>query len=613
MRKSSRAASLGVALVVITLALLAAFTLGGSSLLAIGSSHRLEKAAVARGLAESAISQAMADLVVQLENQTGVFPSVELSGLEGLPPGAVGLVGFDRSWAAARQIPPSTSNLDGTTPEGWGRVVPEGYVHLVGTGRCAGVTEQVEALIHFPEFPRAIACSGPVELQNTLVGSVRDPESLRSDGRLQLDPEDVEPADLASNSRSGSAVEMDAGTLVAGDVQAKGDIDVNGAVVQGEVRARWPDEVPLPRFEVRSYDPEVHPEWFYVTLPGDRVETQELTGINRSRAGLTVDGDLTLHNAILYVDGALEVTGAIRGRGAVFVAGAAEVGAGAELTGGEGLALAAEGNVTLTGENRERSFFEGLVYTEGRFEARDLTLVGSFTAHNPENPEKAAVELQDANVIHTARGARIDVDLEKTFVIDHYGRPVNKPPSSIRTRPSDNGPEDVFLIRRQVVKIEGVEQVEYVYTKSGIYNFIQPPSWPLDAKVPADLLKLEKGIRYETKHHVAPEDTRFWREGEREACLASKRYASFELMMDSLPRTLSDQAGQDWREDLEWDRGDDVAELAASTIAGNLAETFEAGGLDPANEKDFHFLWPVDPNQFIALADRLRIALWQEL
>src|SRR5205085_2210527 len=115
-----------------------------------------------------------------------------------------------------------------------------------------------------------------------------------------------------------------------------------------------------------------------VTLPGPSVTMQGQNHTTASIPDLTVQGDLILNQALLYVKGNLTVQGGLTGSGIVVVLGSTTVTGATDVAAGNLVALVAMGNVTLIGNAGVKNYFQGLVYTRGTFSASNVTIAGTF-------------------------------------------------------------------------------------------------------------------------------------------------------------------------------------------------------------------------------------------
>jgi hypothetical protein len=227
-------------------------------------------------------------------------------------------------------------------------------------------------MVYSPRFPRAIACDGPVELSQSLVAAVTDLNAIEN-----LDPSQLGRGDVLSNDTQ----LLRRGTRVKGSAQALVSVtQQEDSVVEGEVLAPF-ERTSIPVLDVALYDPRNDPDVIYESRPSGLLSTQTLVGITRFESGpLTVQGDLKLDNALVYVAGDLRVTGSLQGVGALFVEGQTEVGKAVRLSARDNLALICKGDLRLRGDGKSSSFFQGLLSTQGSLSADHLTVVGAVMA-----------------------------------------------------------------------------------------------------------------------------------------------------------------------------------------------------------------------------------------
>lgn len=375
--------SLALVLVVTTLAFLAAFVMAGSTSAHLGFTNKASQSLRARNLAEAAITQAVAAL--QADPDFGKSDETIQIVFPENPEGSEGLVSFDPEAPVY-----STYNLDAdnSRPGFHGRLVPPQSVHIVGVGRCREATRTVETIVSLPPYPYAIASSGPIESDGELlVGSI-DPEA----GSGIISAEDLRPAHLASNDPAATSVQLGADTTIIGDVQSVGGLRLtDGAVIKGQTLA-YGQPVALPEIELGTYDPEGGAS-SYQELPPYLTDTT-IHGVAKAPGDLAVFGDLDLNQGKLYVEGHLTVRGQILGQGLVVARKGAEIFTGARISGGQAVLLSG-GDVSIQGGGPLGSFFQGLVYTEGHFQARDITVVGSFISRG----DGSGVKLSNARVL----------------------------------------------------------------------------------------------------------------------------------------------------------------------------------------------------------------------
>ncbi|MEW6277064.1 MAG: hypothetical protein AB1758_00475 [Candidatus Eremiobacterota bacterium] len=410
MRVFRRGTALGAVLSIVSIALLAAFTVAATSSINLQVAQKVENSQMASHLAESALQEAIARLM-GLSNWQGDV------SLAGPVPGSTGRLTFNRGLG----LPFSTNNQDGTRPNGWNRsrllpaggTVPAERAHLVAVGRCQNEVRTVEALVHVPNFTVSVASTGRVLLSNSLVASLKNPQDF---ALIDSNPGLLGPGDLATNDSSAGAITLDRGSYVTGNVQTCGTVSLlNGSRVGGEVRSPF-TPADLPAFNLDEYDPAAGDVLNYQELPSDPVGDQSLVGLVRCSGNTRIQGDLRLDNALLFVDGDLEVEGGLVGTGAVLVKRDTVVRGGVNLTSDDSIALITEGDVTLDGDRPDRYEFHGLIYTRGNFSARNFTVLGAFIA-NGSGPGKGNITMRDSKAYFTNAGTDIAIFFPRQLVL----------------------------------------------------------------------------------------------------------------------------------------------------------------------------------------------------
>lgn len=381
-----RGMSLAFVLVVVTLAVVTALILAGTSTAHLGFAGASSDRMRARNLAHAAVEKALAKL---REDPTfGLHgESLELT-LPGDPATSYGYLTFSK--ASARSHSTYNLNNDNSVPGFQGRVVPGHSIHLVGVGCCGDVVRTAEVILELSPFPYALASSGPIESSGELLVGALDTQS-----GLEPDSDNLLPAHLASNHTGDESVVLRGHTMVVGDLRSAGGFKLDDSVIVRGEKVPFGDPVTLPKIDVRSYDP-AYSGHSYQELPAF-TSGLRLNGIFRSTGDLNVLGDLRLDNATLYVNGKVTIQGAVVGQGMLASAQGVEIRDGARMFGNHAVLLS-QGDVTILGRDSENSFFEGFVYTEGEFVARSITVVGSFVSRG----ERARVLLSDVRVVGDA-------------------------------------------------------------------------------------------------------------------------------------------------------------------------------------------------------------------
>jgi hypothetical protein len=433
-----RGGSLAFVLVVCTLAFLTAFVLAGSTSAHLSFANRSSRVVRARLLAEAAVTRAVSAL--QTDPSFGSQGEAIEVSLPGNPEGALGRLSFDPSGEAF-----STFNLESDTscPGFQARIVPAHSVHLVGEGTCLGVRRRVEAIVTLPPYPYAIASSGPIVSDGELlVGSLSGQESS---GPITADT--LYPAHLASNDSLESSITLGPQTTIVGDVRSAGGLQFSeGVVVKGQTLS-YGEPVALPEIDLETYDPALS-QTGYQTLPSE-LSTTTIAGTARADGDVTVYGDLTLEQGKLYVDGHLTVRGPISGQGLIVALDGVTVYTGARISGGQAVLLSGA-DVLLKGGGPLGSFFQGMVYSEGGFEASDITVVGSFISKG----ESSGIKLSNARVLGDSAATTWTPSVTHTF---HFvaGDRRNEPAILVAGPTADS-----FAIQVRVFDRDGAAVVE---------------------------------------------------------------------------------------------------------------------------------------------------------
>ncbi|MBX3169412.1 MAG: hypothetical protein KF760_18575 [Candidatus Eremiobacteraeota bacterium] len=387
MFRRRRGSSLSTVLIVSGLLLTVLFTMAEAVVFHLQFATSLESEHEARNLAESAVHEAMSELL-QGQNY----------GKNGEPPLIVGDAGKHYgivSFVSDGRVPRSLNHLEsmdevtGST----GRPVPANTVHLVGCGYAGRSQRTVEVLFYRPPFPKAISSSGPIVATNAHVTGLKAGEDYPPGSSAAL-----APGSLQSNSRaSGSnpAIKL-INCQVSGDVAAAGEIKVDAlSQIDGEVRMKG-DPQPIPKIDVEACIKDIQNVDGTEILSGT-VAGRKVTWYCGCPSGdLTVQGDLELENGVLWTGGNLTVTGGVKGQGLILSGGNVTVQKGSQLNSENMVALAAKGDVSLEGLERSTYSFQGLVYTNGNFSAHQMTVLGSVITDSPD-PNRGEMTLQDVD------------------------------------------------------------------------------------------------------------------------------------------------------------------------------------------------------------------------
>ena len=386
------------AVCVIAIALLAVFTVGTASSVNVQMLARSENAQNASLLADSAIQQALAEIMK--DPTWGTLPSTKIQYAGPAEKSDVLL-----TFSPGAGVPYCTKN-DGDNPKAaWseskllrGGLVPGNRVHLVAVAHCRNVQRIREAVVYVPNFTLSLGATGKVHLIDSVVGCLDSTAGVDLDA-IAADPSKLKPGDLGTNSADPMAAVLEQGSRVVGNLQAGGGVNVKDtSTVGGEVRS-YHGATELPHFDFASYDPANGGALNYNTVPPGFQGDQNLNGVVRCDGpNLTINGDLNLDNCLFYVNGSLTVTGSVRGSGAVVVTGSTTIKGGSGLTSADSVALLSQGDLNLVSPNSSRYVFQGLAYTRGDFKAKNFTVVGGFVADGL-TPAKGNIDMEGALAI----------------------------------------------------------------------------------------------------------------------------------------------------------------------------------------------------------------------
>lgn len=368
---------------------------------------------VSLDLARSAVSLAIAKMS---EDPTyGTAPGVAVLNVPGQQAPDHGLLVFDKTQAAQLGEPFSLNNINGTAPAtgSLGQPVAKATAQLVGIGYAGGQKHRIDVTLALPPFPYAVATSGALSATNGVeIAGIR---ALPSNGDFTGIPR-LE-ADLVSNDGASNAVFLGANTNIKGNVQAVGTVRIDpsapaGSVqISGAVKSNANREV-LPNQQLNRYDPIVTGDPYTpIGTAALSNGTNRLTGRVRRTGNLDVNGGLVLDGSLLYVDGDLNISGGLKGKGVLVASGKVTIDGQSQFESGNGVAILSGRDTSITGSGSQGSFFQGLVYTQGKFSADRVTVVGNLISDDEAN--RPPVSLTDARVF-TSGNPSITVSLAGT-------------------------------------------------------------------------------------------------------------------------------------------------------------------------------------------------------
>lgn len=408
-----RGFGLGNTLLVVSVVSTLAFTVAAASLAHLNYTTRVSNGEQAQNLADSTISLAIERLLTTADfgANRASDASLELKGDRG-----VGRLSFNQTVARDWGIDYSTNNLEGSNPVlgvDVQRPIPKAATQLIATATVGGVSRTVETVLYVPPFPYAVACAGPFHSTGRLeVGAVNQLASIQS--LTELDPARLLAAHLASNAVGEQAMVLGPESIIRGDVRSAGQIQMDNTVeIDGEVRS-GSDPVSIPKENVASYDPELLGKPNLQILTPGTVAAPTYQGFAKVTGDMTVDNGLRLDDGVLFVNGNLVVNGGLQGSGALFVTKNLTITGSSTLSTDNTVAIMAGGDVSMVGGGSYSSAFQGLMYTEGNFTARQISLMGVFIQNNPN----ATVEISDAKLIYAPEYSSVTVNVANTSPAD---------------------------------------------------------------------------------------------------------------------------------------------------------------------------------------------------
>lgn len=404
MKPTPRGLALGTVLACMAALSVVLFAAVSASLSHLNFSRAASEQEHAQNLADAAISEAI-DRLVASDYAFGADGTGEVSiTINGLPD-AEGRLSFSGSGPFRGRQSTNQLDSDDQTTGGLGRAVPGRTVHLLARGRVGGTERWVECLYHRPPFPDGLIASGPIDAKALHLVGIRQEGDYPGGDPDTIPPEDRLPGNLFSNATSGFGGSGDSASVslnsnITGSVGAVGPVGVDGTTLVGGELLPGSDSRVVPNLNIsqkiallesnaitlgNSYasDLVLDPDWFSL-----------------SDSGLTVARDLDLQGSALLVRGDLTVGGAVTGTGMILVEGDVTIGdGGTNIVGGDQVAIGCTGDFDLHAAAPENNYFKGLVYCEGDFLARDITVVGA-TVVNGKNGAQGSARLENVRFVY---------------------------------------------------------------------------------------------------------------------------------------------------------------------------------------------------------------------
>jgi cytoskeletal protein CcmA (bactofilin family) len=430
-KKPQSGSILALTLVVMVVGITIYLTISSTLLVHLNWAARWGNREIAEHNAKSAINTAIGEIRHDLSYEEDV--KIDF-GDEGA--GGTGVLTFDPD----KGIPWSANNAQGqTTVEGWdgpenlstGQVFPR-MVKLVGVGECRGSRCVMEALLGFPQFPYALASSGPIQAEGKLEVLGVDSLADTVDGVTE---DEKRRGHIVSNSTDANAIVLNPDVKVTGDVQAVGYVIENGAQVEGNVVStstpfpildmgldRPPGPDPNAGLYINDFNPDnfsenkLSEDFALVNNASDTYKVSELrVKIDTGGQTLFINNGLELSDGLLWIDGDVVIRGGIHGTGAVMATGKITV-IGPSSLDSDTTALVSGGGITLNGQGLDRSRFRGLVATLGDFQADSAQIEGAFVAAGVDpktNLGTSKMVLEDVRVVQAPDATKMNLDVHE--------------------------------------------------------------------------------------------------------------------------------------------------------------------------------------------------------
>jgi hypothetical protein len=274
---------------VLSLIMLGAFVLSGTSLIHVNASGEAASSATSLDLAQQAASLAVAQIMNDQffgnhDNTPANNPGVaaghdDSASISIVPPGAApGNGGFVYFPAASRplgalysvnaNVPPNVATPSAVPkPDGQGldpnSTPPTTCADVIGTGIWGGVVRHYEMVVYFPAIPYPLWANGVITSHGGLhVAGISDSSQAPAVAlALTQSPPSgafAFPASAASFASSGNAIVLTASDLITGNAEARGGIGLPAAppkVVLQSVVAGDTTVPPPPAYNYSNYDP----------------------------------------------------------------------------------------------------------------------------------------------------------------------------------------------------------------------------------------------------------------------------------------------------------------------------------------------------------------------
>lgn len=329
--------------------------------------------------------------------------------------------------------PYSVYNLNGDTaiPGYNGTTVPAKSVQFIAQATYQGTTKVVEILVTQPGFKHAAASSGRLSLNGRSeaagLDSYEQVNAIAENG--SVDAAAIEDDLLKTSIATAHAnypiwgfdadgnrviVDWEKPLKLLGDLDLYGDAISGGEIEQsGTVRyhqggmPKINQSVELPSLDLHRFDPVSRDD---VNALDGSYAGGSFSGFNRRSGDLVINGDLDLDGALLYVSGNVTITGSVKGEGAIVSTGNVSITGHAEVNADSQVAVAAEGDLTVSGVGKDRSLFTGILYSTGNMNVGNITTVGAVIANGPgTDGDGSTTTVSDSRVLNFPDATKFDV------------------------------------------------------------------------------------------------------------------------------------------------------------------------------------------------------------
>lgn len=365
----------------------------------------------ARNLAESAIALAVDVLSDDQDFGVGTPTASDTIRAQFVSGGPESVVTFDPRLAASLEQPVSVNNLenDASVTLESGRAIPPFSAYLATRASHNGVSVTLEAVLHVPVYPYAIATSGNLSSTGGLFVAAVDELADLNNGLATLPPEEVLPGHIAANGTQNMVLDSSSQanqTIVTGDAQAGGSVTLGQfTTIQGSIRQNASPEA-LPDLQLANYDNADFAG--LVTIGASQLRNTinplnpvSMEGPYRKQGDLTIQNGLELNGGYLYVDGDLHIQGELSGKGAVFVDGEMKVDRAGAFSTDNVQAILAQGDIDIQGGSNaaasDSAFLTGVLYNKGDVRLSNVSILGSLVNNSQV---ETSLELSQANLIH---------------------------------------------------------------------------------------------------------------------------------------------------------------------------------------------------------------------